>query len=75
MKSHFQKQKQQIINYRDNRKFSESEYRQQILYVLPLLINVWGKVSFKCFLDMCKETLDKTAPVEQKKFRSIHCPF
>ena len=41
MKTLFQKQKQKITNYHDYRYFSESEYRQQILYELSFFGNAW----------------------------------
>ena len=64
MKIHFQKQKPSIISYHDNRNFSEREYRQQIHYQLSTLGNVWEEVSFESFSGICKETLDKTAPIK-----------
>ena len=63
-RTHFQKQKPKIINC-DYKNFSESDYRQQILYGLSLLSNAWGEKSFECFLGICKETPDKTAPIKK----------
>ena len=75
MKIHFQKQKPEVINYCDYRNFSEKEYRQQILYELSLVGNVWREISFDSLLAKFKETLDKTAPIIQNYVRSNHSPF
>ena len=72
-KTHFQKQKPKLINYRDYRIFSE--YRQHILYTLSLLGNEWREVSFESFLSICMETLDKTAPIKRKYGGTNHSPF
>ena len=41
MKKHVPNQRPKIINYRDFRNFSESEYRKQILYELSILGSVY----------------------------------
>ena len=41
MKTLFQKQKPKMNH--DYRYFSESEYRQQILYELSFFVNAWGE--------------------------------
>ena len=74
LKKQFQKQKTKIINYREFGNFFVFVCRQQILYELFLLANLW-KVFFKSFLGICKRILDKTAPMKQNYGRLHHSPF
>ena len=65
MKAYFQKQKPEVITYRDYKKFSENDYRQQITYDLSLTGHAY-EIPFDVFMTTCKKTLDKAAPVKQK---------
>ena len=74
MKAYFQKQKPKVITYRDSKKLSENDYRQQISYELSLTGHA-NEIPFDVFMTTCKKTLDKAAPVKQKYVRSNQIPF
>ena len=74
MKAYFQKQKPKVVTYRDYKNFSENDYRQKITYELSLL-GYANDIPFDVFMNICKATLDKVAPLKQKYVRSNHSPF
>ena len=74
MKAYFQKQKPTVVTYRDYKNFPENDYRQKITYELSLL-GYANDIPFGVFMNICKATLDKVAPLEQKYVRSNHSPF
>ena len=74
MKAYFQKQKPKIINYRDYKNLSENDYREQITNELSLL-GYANEIPFEVFMNICKETLDKAAPLKQKYVSSNQSPF
>ena len=74
MKAYFQEQKPKVVTYRDYKNFSENNYRQKITYELSLL-GYANDIPFDVFMNICKATLDKVAPLKQKYVRSNHSPF
>ena len=74
MKAYFQKQKPKVVTHRDYKDFSENDYRQRITYELSLL-GYANDITFDLFMNICKVTLDKVAPLKQKHIRSNHSPF
>ena len=73
MKAYFQKQKPKVVTYRDYKIFSENDYRQKITYESPLL-GYANDIPFDVFMNICKATLDKVAPLKQY-VRSNYSPF
>ena len=71
MKVYFQKQKPKIVTYRD---YKENDYRQKINYELSPLVYP-NDIPFDVFMNICKATLDKVAPLKQKDVRSNHSVF
>ena len=63
MKAYFQEQKPKVLTYRDYKKISENDYRQKITYELSLL-RYANYIPFDVFINICKATLDKVAPLE-----------
>ena len=74
MKAYFQKQKPKVVTYRDYKHFSENDYRQKITYELSLL-GYANDIPFDVFMNICKATLDKVAPLKQRYVRSNHSSF
>ena len=70
MKTHFQKREPKVIQYRDFRNFSETEYRD---FLIGLAQD--PNQSYEIFLQRCKEALDIRAPLKSKYLRSNHSPF
>ena len=73
LKGYFQKQKPKVVTYRDWKNFSENYYKQKITYELSLL-GYASDIPFDTFMNICKATLDKVAPLKQKYLKSNHSP-
>ena len=74
MRSHFQKAQLKITIYRDYKNF-------QIMNLDRLLIKKTGHLqnsndtSLSSFMNVCKDALDKVAPLKQKYIRANNGPF
>ena len=73
LKGYIQKQKPKVVTYRDWKNFSENYYKQKITYELSLL-GYASDIPFDTFMNICKATLDKVAPLKQKYVKSNHSP-
>ena len=74
MKAYFQKQKPKVVTYGDYKNFPVNDYRQKITYEL-LLLGYANDIPFDAFMNICKATLDRVAPLKQKYVRSSHSDF
>ena len=67
----FRNRGQKFVTYRDYKSFSENDYNQEITYESSLLGGA-NNIPFDVFMNVCKATLDKVAPLKQKYVRSNH---
>ena len=70
METHFQKREPKVIQYRNFRHFSETEYRD---FLIGLAQD--PNQSYEIFLQRCKEALDIRALLKSKYLRSNHSLF
>ena len=63
-----------IIFYRDYKNFTSDNYRSFIEYLNGNL-SITNNTALNSFLDICREALNKTAPLKQKFVRANNSPF
>ena len=66
LKIYFQKRKAKVINYSDNRNFSNEEFRQQVLKDILKTTQNGDIMSYESFLSICQRAVDSRAPKKQK---------
>ena len=66
LRSYFIKAEPKVIMYRDCKKFSNNDFRSIINTNNGNLQNS-NDTSLSSFMNVCKEALDKVAPLKQKK--------
>ena len=74
MKSSFQKIKPSIITYCDYKYFNNYNFREDLVYFLSYTnLNVSNPL--EKLLSICREVLDKHAPLKKTFVRGNHSPF
>ena len=74
LRSFFKKAEPKIIFYRDYKNFTSDNYRSFIEYLNGNL-SITNNTALNSFLDICREALNKTAPLKQKFVRANNSPF
>ena len=69
LRSFLKKGEPKIIFYRDYKNFINSNYRL-LLEKLSGKLNITNNTALDSILDICRETLNKTAPLKQKFVRA-----
>ena len=74
LRSFIRKAEPKVTFYRDYKNFTNDNFR---LFIEELSgnLNISNKTALDSFLDICREALNKTAPLKQKFVRANNSPF